>query len=63
MAALLDEREPLLGTVAAGLQTDIVIETAEATLTTQSIAILENPFRGLHAFTEADADNFFWSRN
>ncbi|UCC54640.1 MAG: hypothetical protein JSV68_11855 [Anaerolineaceae bacterium] len=45
------------------LKTDIVIETAEATRTTQEIAILENPFRGLHAFTEANADNFFWSRN
>lgn len=34
-------------------------DTAVPTLTPQEIAQLENPFRGLHAFTEADAARFF----
>ncbi len=34
-------------------------ETAVPTPTPQEIAALENPYRGLRAFTESDAANFF----
>ncbi|MBK8906158.1 MAG: protein kinase [Anaerolineaceae bacterium] len=35
------------------------IDAALLPLTTQEIAALENPYRGLQAFSESDADNYF----
>ena len=59
MAALLDQLEAVL--VGSILEIKLPLSTGAAvpSLSTQEIAALENPYRGLRAFSEADAANFF----
>ncbi|MCA9952648.1 MAG: serine/threonine-protein kinase PknK, partial [Anaerolineales bacterium] len=59
MAVLLEALEPILQTALTDLQPIVVGETAVPILSTQEIAALENPYRGLRAFGETDAANFF----
>lgn len=59
MGTLLAAIERILLPVISEGGTLDVGETAVPALSTQEIAALENPYRGLRAFTESDVDNFF----
>ncbi len=59
MKSFLNALESVLNPVILAQSSDAVWETAVPQLTPQEITALENPYRGLRAFTEADADNFF----
>lgn len=58
MGTLLDQLEVVLVESALDVERPVVA-TAVPTLPPQEIAALGNPYRGLRAFTEADAANFF----
>ena len=60
MSGLLAQLEMVLAPTMLELDVPVSdLDAAPLPLTPQEIAALENPYRGLQAFTESDADNFF----